>query len=111
MTTYYKEYPEIQVPAFLDKAPWEDTSWHNDATASSVWDLDCGMEPRSIRVWVNADKVEDRETFEEFKYMVVLEESENGNYIHCEPANTDKDAVALIQKFYMEVATSAIGRQ
>lgn len=95
MTTQYKEYNDIAIPACLDNNEWEDISWHNDATASSLEVTDENMK---VQVWVNSDDVNLRECFEDFKYMVTLLDDEFGDLsedgIGC---NTEEELLQAIE--------------
>jgi len=54
----------LTVPEFLLRAPWQDTSWGNDACPSFV------DEARLLQVWVDYDKWEDRECDGNTKFTV-----------------------------------------
>lgn len=93
MAAKYKDFQNIEIPPFL--LDWKDSSWHNDATASSRKDLPGDI---ALVVWVNPDKLEERETFENSKYIVVLENKETGDAIELREANTDGEAIAAIRE-------------
>lgn len=94
MDKFYNQFPEIKIPAFLQN--WEDDSWGNNVTASSRKDLPLGA---AIIVWVNSDKVENREMWEGSKYIVVLED-ESGDPLADEwEANTEEEALKAISHF------------
>jgi hypothetical protein len=65
----YKEFPEIEIPAFLQSPEWADNSWHNDTHAHSDLALPGG---KRLEVWVNFEKPEEREFPGVARYMVVL---------------------------------------
>lgn len=67
MKRYYKEFPSIAIPAFLQTSGWEDHSWHNDATAHSQCSLEDGS---GYVVWVAHDEVAMREPGEWKKFLV-----------------------------------------
>ena len=89
---FYNAFPEIEIPAFLQD--WEDDSWGNNVTASSRKDLPFGA---ALIVWVNSDKIEEREIWEGSKYIVVLED-ESGDPIADEwESNTEAEALKAIE--------------
>jgi len=91
----YKEYSDIAIPQCLDNEKWIDSSWHNDATASSIENTENRMK---IQVWVNSDNVTLRECFEDFKFMIVILDDETGdieeNEILC---NTEEELLQNIE--------------
>ena len=62
--THYREHNKIAIPGFLKD--WEDVSYHNDLCGRS--ELDIG--PDYITVWVDFEKVEDREAPECTRFVV-----------------------------------------
>ncbi len=92
----YKEYPETVIPEFLKD--WEDTSWHNDALASSER-TEKTAAGNTLVIWVNCDEIENREPgMEEFKFYVELRGTETGDEIETIPANDEETAIKAIEK-------------
>lgn len=90
--TFYKEFPSIKIPDFLKD--WADTSWGNDVTASSEFSL---LGNCSLVVWVNPDEVELREMWEDYKYIVILQD-ENRDEIQGRPTKTEEEAREAIRE-------------
>jgi hypothetical protein len=91
MTKFYKEFPSIEIPSFL--LDWEDSSWGNDATASSRKGLPSGND---LVIWVNPDDIEDREWFDGHKFLIVLE-NEAGDPIREILADQEIEVLASIK--------------
>lgn len=89
---FYKDFPSIEIPSFL--LEWEDTSWGNDVTASSEKALagDC-----SLVVWVNPDEASLREVWEDFKYIVILQDVDR-NEIQGRETKTEEEALEAIRE-------------
>lgn len=96
----YKEFPEIAIPAFLQGPEWEDTSWGNDATASSTLILpkECGYE---LRVLVYAEAPANREYLDDPRYCVCVYELQEGgsDMLESDNCNTEAEAVAWINTY------------
>jgi hypothetical protein len=88
----YNEFNDIEIPEVLTGAGWQDTSWHNDATASSELKVN---DLYSVVVWVWADDPEAREITTEHKFEVKVS-SINGLEGFAEAANTTEELLACI---------------
>jgi len=67
----YNEFPEIEIPEWLTGPKWEDASWHNDACALSTYrGTDADGNTKLVRVWVDYERPELRESVPPFRFFV-----------------------------------------
>lgn len=65
----------IQIPAFAVDYGFADRSWHNDAGARAELELTVSPhdhKPYKLVLWVNAEKVQDREGPEYDRFLLLL---------------------------------------
>lgn len=101
----YKEYQNTTIPDFLTGPEWVDESWHHDAAAHSRYLLPDDS-PYEMWVWVQADKVADREYPDEPKYWVSIYDKTSGDLIErkenaeleTETARTKTECQAIIKR-------------
>ncbi len=95
----YKEFPDIAVPEFLQAEGWDDTSYHNDAEASSTRELKYGG--AVIVVWVNFDDIAMREITGSTKYVVTVRDEDGKvgliTLLETEDAQVASDLVSRFQ--------------
>ncbi len=98
----YKQFPTIEIPAFLQAPEWMDASWGNDVTARSmrVLPADSNFE---LLVWVHPEKIEDRESPDYPRYAVVVYESVTGDELDSADANTESECVNAIDAFMANI--------
>lgn len=92
MSKFYKDFQSIEIPSFLQN--WQDDSWGNDVTASSRKEL---SDKADLVVWVNPDDPEAREMWEDFKYIIILEDKDR-NEIQGREAKTEAEALEAIDE-------------
>lgn len=100
----HETWSQIAVPKFMQgDTEWQDTSWHNDATASAQLEL---KGKNIMRVWVLDDNPELREFTDMPKFMVEIDDEYGDNILpgpdYYRTAETEEELEKIVNELLKE---------